>query len=174
MRQDPLVSPILDILIRQSLAAIEPDDSLDDDIRCRFETAFDAIRRFYRSAHGAICQSIVEPGAAIVQVNQRNIRCSRLLVQCMKPAASRARALMFAYAPDHVDRIALDIMHSDANYRTSQYFQWTELEGWCSPNGQSLNDESHASVLRAALYESGLFNSSAMTLLPKDAKGEIG
>ena len=80
---------------------------------------------------------------------------------------------MIAYVPDHIDRIALDIMHGEANCRTSQFFQWTDQDGWCSPDGQPLNDESHARTLRAAMYDSGLFNSNSMTLLPMEANGKV-
>lgn len=160
----PVVST-LDSLLRQSLTALVRENSLDDEIRIRFNEAFEHIRRFYRVNTGIDCQSVVEPGAIVIDVGRhRRLRCSRLLVQCAQPDASASRALTFAYVPDGPDRIVLDIVHADLNYHTSQFFQWTALDGWCSTDGQSLSEDAHASAIRAALYESDLFNAQSTAL----------
>lgn len=165
------ISPVastLDNLLRQSLAALSRNDRLlDDDIRTRFHEAFDRIKRFYRATKDVISQSVVEPGAVIVVTDRRRpIRCPRLLVQCMRPDAPVSLALTFAYVPDGADLIALDIVHADVNYRTSQFFQWTMTEGWCSADGMQIDGESHAAVVRRALYESDLFTPGSMELVP--------
>jgi hypothetical protein len=168
------ISPVastLDSLLRQSLAALSHDDRLDDEIRIRFDAAFDRIRRFYRSADGIVCQSVIEPGSVIFGLDRRRpLRCSRLLVQCMQSDSSLSRTLTFAYVPDRADRIALDIVHADANYRTSQFFQWTTTEGWCSAGGGDLDSEAHADAVRRALYDSDLFSPNSMTLVPLSAE----
>ncbi len=164
------ISPVastLDSLLRQSLAVLAHEDRLDDDIRIRFDAAFDRIRRFYRSTEDIACQSVVDPGSIIVCVDRRRpLRCSRLLVQCVRPDTAVSLALTFAYVPDRADRIALDIVHADANYRTSQFFEWTIAKGWCTGDGTEMNAEGHAATVRRALYESDLFTPGAMELVP--------
>lgn len=121
----------------------------------------------YRATKDVISHSVVEPGAVIVATARHHpIRCPRLLVQCMRPDTPVSLALTFAYVPDGADRIALDIVHSDANYRTSQFFEWTSAEGWCSEDGATIDGESHAAALRRALCESDLFTSGSMELVP--------
>lgn len=167
MKNIPPVVSTLDSLLQQSLAAIAHDERLDDDVRIRFGAAFDRIRRFYRATNGIVCQSIVEPGSVIVGTERRRpLRCARLLVQCMRPDAPASCALTFAYVPDRVDRIALDIVHADANYRTSQFFEWTAGDGWCSADGTELDGERHADAVRRALYESDFFMPASMELVP--------
>lgn len=162
----PVMSP-LDSLLRQSLAVLARGSSIDDKIRARFDAGFDRIRRFYRAADGIVCQSIVEPGSVVVGVERaRPLRCSRLLVQCRLQDAPLSCALTLAYVPDGTDRIALDIVHADANYRTSQFFQWTTTEGWCSGDGREIEAESHAAAISRALYESDLFTPGSMELVP--------
>lgn len=167
MKNIPPVASTLDSLLRQSLAALAHEDRLNDEIRVRFDTAFNRIRRFYRATDVIVCQSVVEPGAVIVGVDRRRpLRCSRLLVQCFHPDTPTACALTLAYVPDRADRIALDIVQADANYRTSQFFQWTAAEGWCSDEGRDIDAESHAAAVRRALYESDLFTPRSMGLVP--------
>ncbi|MBS0513893.1 MAG: hypothetical protein JSS16_00250 [Proteobacteria bacterium] len=164
------ISPVastLDSLLRQSLAALANEDRLDDDIRARFHEAFDRIKRFYRATKDVVSQTVVESGVVIVATDRRRpVRCPRLLVQCMRPDTPASLALTFAYVPDGADRIALDIVHADANYRTSQFFQWTMTDGWCSEDGAEIDGESHAAAVRRALCESDLFTPSSMTLEP--------
>ena len=160
--------------MRQSLAALAHQDRLDDDIRARFHEAFDRIKRFYRATKDVIFQSVVEPGAVIVATARHHpIRCPRLLVQCMRPDTPVSLALTFAYVPDGADCIALDIVHPDANYRTSQFFEWTSAEGWCSDGRMELDAESHAAAVRRALFESDLFTPGSMELVPLAADAEM-
>jgi hypothetical protein len=167
------VASTLNSLLRQSLAALAHEDRIDDGIRIRFDAAFDRIRRFYRSTDDIACQSVVEPGSVIVGVDRRRaLRCSRLLVQCVRPNTPVSLALMFAYVPDRADRIALDIVHADANFRTSQVLQWTAAQGWCIGDGSEMNAENHTAAVRRALYESDLFTPAAMELVPLAA--EVG
>ncbi|HEX7934832.1 MAG TPA: hypothetical protein VF573_17400 [Paraburkholderia sp.] len=164
----PVVST-LDILLRQSLNALVRENALDldDDIRKRFNDVFEHIRRFYPVKDGVVCQSVVEPGAVVIDMGRhRPLRCPRLLVQCRLSDAPASRALTFAYVPNQSDRVVLDIVHADLNYQTSQFFQWTDSDGWCSADGRSLNADAHDSAIRGALYESDLFNAQSMALEP--------
>lgn len=139
-------------------------------MRARFHEAFDRIRRFYRATKDVVSQSVVEPGAVIVATDRRSaIRCPRLMVQCMRPDSKWSLSLTLAYVPDGADRIALDIVHADTSYRTSQFFQWTTAEGWCSDHGKYLDAENHAATLRRALHESDLFTPASMELVPLTA-----
>lgn len=167
MKNTSPVASTLDNLLRQSLAARAHEDRIDDDIRARFHEAFDRIKRFYRATKDVVSQSVVEPGVVIVATDRRRpIRCPRLLVQCMRPDSPVSLALTLAYVPDGADRIALDIVHADANYRTSQFFEWTFARGWCNEDGTELDAEGHAGAVKRALYESDLFTPASMELVP--------
>lgn len=162
----------LDSLLRQSLAALASEEIFADEVRIRFDTAFDCIIRLYRAAKGITCLSIVEPSATVVYVEHRcPVRCPRLLVQCMPADAFRRRALTFAYVPDNTNRIAIDILHGDIVCRTSQFLQWTDEDGWCNADGQRLDGKTHAQAIRRVLYEGNLFSAHSLELEPMGVVG---
>ncbi|WP_395641458.1 hypothetical protein [Rudaea sp.] len=166
MKNIPPVVSTLDNLLHQTLPALARGTVREDEIRVRFDTAFDHIVRFYRAAETIACQCVVEPDGAVVEIDHRHIRCPRLLGQCLQTDSPVSRALTFAYVPDRADRIALDILHANANYRASQFFEWTARNGWCSAGGKELDGESHAATIRCAFYESDLFTPTSMELVP--------
>jgi hypothetical protein len=164
----PVVST-LDNLLRQSLSALACSQTLDSEIRVRFDAAFERIARFYRATDEIVCQRIIKPGGTTIEIDRHPLRCPRLLVQCTQPDASAARALPFVYVPDQADRIALDILHGDARYRSSQFFQWIPSKGWCNADGSALSEEIHTVAVSKALFEPDLFNVTTMTLVPLSA-----
>jgi hypothetical protein len=173
MRNTSPVVSTLDSLLRQSLATLARGTSLDDDVRIRFNAVFDRIAGFYRAINDILCQCVVEQDGATIDVDRRPVRCPRLLVQCRQLDASVSRTLTFVYVPDRADRIALDILHANANYRTSQFFEWTFADGWCSDGRMELDAESHAAAVRRALFESDLFTPGSMELVPLAADAEM-
>jgi hypothetical protein len=158
----PVVST-LDTLLRQSLAAVPFNATREDETLARLNAIFDRIVRFYRTTNDILCQSVIDPGSTTVEFDGTTLRCPRLLVQCAPLDAALLRALTLVYTPIRSDVVALDIVHGNKAMRTSQFIQWTTKYGWCSA-GTDLDRECHATLLRNALYESGLFASTTMTL----------
>ncbi len=164
----PVVST-LDNLLRQSLAAVACG-AREDETLARLNAIFDRIVRFYRTTKDILCQSVIDPASTTVEFDGTTLRCPRLLVQCAPLDAALWRVLTLVYTPIRSDLVALDIVHGNKSMRTSQLVQWTAKCGWCSA-GIDLDREGHATLLRNALYESGLFASATMTLEPMCTEG---
>jgi hypothetical protein len=166
----PVVST-LDYLLRQSLAAVACNAPREDETLARLNAIFDRIAQCYRTTNDVVCQCVIDPGSAAVELDGRTLHCPRLLVQCAQPDATALRAVTFVYVPIRSDLIALDIVHGSKAMRTSQFIQWTRGGGWCTA-GMDLDREGHAKLLRIALYESDLFASTTMSLEPLDHYGK--
>lgn len=156
----------LDGLLRQSLAVVMRTRNADDDVIAHLWTVLAHLARFYQPTAEIDSQSVIEPAAAIVEVNGRELRCPRLLVQCMRRDALAACPLTFLYTPTRTDTIALHIVHGQSVYEAPDTIQWiASHKGWCIA-GSELDGAVHAQFLRRVLYEAGLFRAQAMTLEP--------
>jgi hypothetical protein len=163
----PVVST-LDSVLRQSLAAVMRTRTMNQDVLSHVLAVLIRISRFYRTTVDVVSQSVIEPGAATIDVDGHPLRCPRLLVQCARRDTVVSCPLTLIYTPTHQDRIALTIAYDACICATRQAIQWiNSKEEWCiSDQGTGLDGEAHASFVRNALSQSGLFSACAMSLEP--------
>ena len=164
----PVASP-LDRLLCQSLAAVTRTQPHDNETLAHLFAALTRIARFYRTTGEVVSQTVIEPGAAIVEVDGHGLLCPRLLVQCTRRDTIPLRPLTFIYTPTRPNRITLQIAYDNAMYPAPDVIQWTSLhEDWCiSGHGIELDAETHASFVSSALTRAKLFTLTTMGLEPK-------
>lgn len=164
----PVASP-LDRLLWQSLAAVTRSQPHDNDTLAHLFNAFTRIARFYRTTGEVVCQTVIEPSAATIEVDGHRLRCPRLLAQCTRRDTIPLRPLTFIYTPTLPNRITLEIAYDTTVHSTPDVIQWTSLhDDWCiSGHGIELDAETHASFVRSALSRTKLFTLTTMELEPK-------
>ncbi|HMM57269.1 MAG TPA: hypothetical protein PKD77_06725 [Rudaea sp.] len=167
MAQPTTYSP-LDTVLGQSLAAIARADHENKCAVDHLSAVLARIARYYRSCAGVLAQCVVEQGAALVEIEGRPIPCPRLLVQCARRDFITSRPLTLIYVPIRIDRVDLCIGYGDTIHEAADFIQWSpSRNAWCvCGTGDELHGDSHAHLLRRALYEAGLFQALTMTLEP--------
>ncbi len=133
----------------------------DSDTVAHLLASLTRISRFYRTTVDVVSQSVIEAGAATIQVNGHELRCPRLLVQCMRRDTIVLRPLTFIYTPTAPNRITLHIAYDNAVHLAADVIQWTSVQNdWsASQDGVELDGESHASFVHNALCHANLFTS---------------
>jgi hypothetical protein len=162
------VTSTLDSVLQQSLAAVMRTRSLDNDVLSHVLAALTRIARFYRTTVDVVSQTVIEPAAVAIDVDGHALRCPRLLVQCTRRDTVVPCPLTFIYTPTHQDRIALTIAYDACLCEAPHTIQWIGSKNdWCIAGHESeLDGRAHASFVRNALCQGGLFSSQAMSLEP--------
>ena len=158
----------LDNLLRQSLSALARSTGPENEVNAHLLAALTRIARYFRSCTEVFVQCVIEQDAASVAIEGRSMLCPRLLVQCTRRDFITSRPLTLIYMPVRSDRIGLRIGFGDKLYEAAHCIQWVQPRGvWSIASaGDELHRDSHASFLRKALYDSGLFTAQTMALEP--------